>query len=90
MQIGPARQPAANSRERLAQKEKLSNDSPHLAKEKGMRNNESSLQHRINALEHELANAVRKEERLFQEYSEVCLAVNILTAQIEELRQQIE
>ena len=55
-----------------------------------MRNNESSLQHRINEVNRQLANAKRRKAELFTAYQDCCIAVDTLETEAEELRQQME
>ena len=55
-----------------------------------MRNNEPSLQHRINEVNRKLDNAKRREKELFDAYSDCCVLVQQLETEAEELRQTIE
>jgi F0F1-type ATP synthase membrane subunit b/b' len=55
-----------------------------------MRNNESSLQQRINEVNRKLENAKRREKELFDAYSDCCVLVQQLETEAEELRQTIE
>jgi hypothetical protein len=55
-----------------------------------MRNNESSLQHRINNAERELAKAIRRQDELQEAYQDSCAYTTQMETVVEELRQQME
>jgi F0F1-type ATP synthase membrane subunit b/b' len=55
-----------------------------------MRNNESSLQQRINEVNRKLANAQRRKSELFAAYQDCCIVVETLETESEDLRQQME